>query len=321
MEDRIMSASKDTNIFDDLAETKTEQIAKNIKTRILALQAENFENIEDMSKKTGIPESTLASYMRGIRRPGIDKLIEIANAYDISIQWLVGLSEHRKTLLSYRDGADNLNYRYNLECNCVRIETVRPFFSSIHYGEKNNLFSYENFYKTYYPNIDNYIRMQNRREQLLKEGKITLEEIVSLRSLEGYLSSNKLPLSCQEELLLNVGKALTYNNYDLIFIDEYIYFNFEIIDNKVVCLELRLSDEMQEDRMRKMYIYLYSQTIIDDFREERKYLSKKALKSITNSQLVELLLKTIPGGTEEVKGVFAKIREREKKLLELSSDW
>ena len=130
-----------------------------------------------------------------------------------------------------------------------------------------------------------------------------------------------MPTACQEELLLNVGKALEYNNYDLIFIDEYLYFNFEIIDNKVVCLELRLSDEVQEDRIRKMYVYLYSQTIIDDFREERKYLSKKTLKSITNSQLVELLLKNISGGPGEIKGVFSKIRERERKLQELSSDW
>ncbi|HPZ10460.1 MAG TPA: helix-turn-helix domain-containing protein [Candidatus Eremiobacteraeota bacterium] len=320
MEDINSSNSKETAIFEEKSTSNTEQIAKNIKNRIVSLLAENLETIEDMSKKTGIPESTLASYMRGIRRPGIDKLIDIASVYDISIQWLVGLSEHKKSFFSYRDGTDNMNYRYNLESNCVRIETVRPTFCSFHYGEKNNIFSYENFYKNYYPDIDTYVKFQHKRGKLLSEGKLTLEEIVSLKNLEDFLCSGRIPIECQEELLYNVRKALKYNNYDLILIDKEIHFNFDIIDNKVVCIELRLADEIMDYRTRKMYVYFYSQTLIDDLREERKCLRKIALRSVTNSQIIETLLKNISRGTDDIRNIFSKIREREEKLLELMDE-
>ena len=317
MKDKNIINPKETNIFNNESGTKTEQIAKNIKNRIVSLLAENLENIENMSQKTGIPESTLASYMRGVRRPGIDKLIEIANAYDINIQWLVGLSDHKKTILSYRDGAENMNYRYSLECNCVRIESARLIFSSFHHGEKNNLFSYESFYKSYYPELDDYLRIQSRREKLLSEGKITLEEIISLKAMENFLCSGKLPLECQQELLQNVSKTLKYNNYDLFFIDTSLYFNFEIIDNRVVCLEQRLSDDASIDRLRRNWIYIYDQSIIDNYRQERKYLQKISLKSFTNPQIIELLIEKLPGGPEEVKKVFSTIRKKEEKILKI----
>lgn len=317
MKDKALINSKETNIFCEDIGTKTEQIAKNIKNRIVTLLAENLESIEDMSKKTGIPESTLASYMRGVRRPGIDKLIEIVNAYDINIQWLVGLSDHKKTILSYRDGAENMNSRYNLECNCVRIESARLLFSSFHHGEKNNIFSYESFYNSCYPSLDDYLKIQYRRQKLLIEGRITIEEIISLNTLENFLCSGKLPLECQEELLRNVGKTLKQNNYDLFFIDKKLFFNFEIIDNKVVCIEQRLADEISEDKIRRNWIYIYDQSIIDNFRQERKYLRKRALKSFTNPQIIELLMEKLHEGREGLKKVFATIREKEEKILKI----
>lgn len=317
MNNKQAQSSKETNIFTEEEGSKTEQIAQNIKNRIVTLLAENFETIEDMSKKTGIPESTLASYMRGVRRPGIDKLIEISNAYNINIQWLVGLSEHKAHLLSYRDGAENMYYRYNLECNCIRIETAREFFSSFHYGEKNNLYNYEKFYKSYYPDLDTYMRMQYKREKLLSEGKMTLEETISLKNLIKFLCSDELPFECQEELLINVNKSLNFNNYDLIFIDKSLFFNFEIIDNKVVSLDLRLADEISEKRIRRNSIYIYDQLLINNFREERKYLKKISLKSFTNLQVIELILKHLPDGPEGIKKAYSQIKEREEKLREL----
>ena len=164
------------------------------------------------------------------------------------------------------------------------------------------------------------MKFQHKRGKLLSEGKLTLEEIVSLKNLEDFLCSGRIPIECQEELLYNVRKALKYNNYDLILIDKEIHFNFDIIDNKVVCIELRLADEIMDYRTRKMYVYFYSQTLIDDLREERKCLRKIALRSVTNSQIIETLLKNISRGTDDIRNIFSKIREREEKLLELMDE-
>lgn len=48
--------------------------------------------IQQMAEKCGIPKSSLESYMKlsGAKRPGVDALTSIADAMDVSIDWLVG---------------------------------------------------------------------------------------------------------------------------------------------------------------------------------------------------------------------------------------
>ncbi|MFW2545320.1 helix-turn-helix domain-containing protein [Primorskyibacter sp. 2E107] len=52
-------------------------------------------NVKEMAEKCGVPKSSLEGYMRlkGAKRPGIDALIAIADAMDVSIDWLVGRSD------------------------------------------------------------------------------------------------------------------------------------------------------------------------------------------------------------------------------------
>lgn len=45
------------------------------------------------SDSIGIKQPTFNSYERGINKPQIDTLVKIAKKYDISIDWLVGLSD------------------------------------------------------------------------------------------------------------------------------------------------------------------------------------------------------------------------------------
>lgn len=48
--------------------------------------------IQQMAERCGIPKSSLESYMKlsGAKRPGVDALTSIADAMDVSIDWLVG---------------------------------------------------------------------------------------------------------------------------------------------------------------------------------------------------------------------------------------
>ena len=48
--------------------------------------------IQQMAEQCGIPKSSLESYMKlsGAKRPGVDALTSIADAMDVSIDWLVG---------------------------------------------------------------------------------------------------------------------------------------------------------------------------------------------------------------------------------------
>ena len=45
---------------------------------------------EEISNEIKISRSALANYERGVREPDIDTLIEIADFYNISIDWLLG---------------------------------------------------------------------------------------------------------------------------------------------------------------------------------------------------------------------------------------
>lgn len=45
----------------------------------------------DMVRKTGIEKSAISNYLNGKREPRQDKIIIIANAYNINPSWLMGL--------------------------------------------------------------------------------------------------------------------------------------------------------------------------------------------------------------------------------------
>jgi len=60
--------------------------------RLHGLRISRGMTIQQMAEKCGIPKSSLESYMKlsGAKRPGVDALTAIADAMDVSIDWLVG---------------------------------------------------------------------------------------------------------------------------------------------------------------------------------------------------------------------------------------
>lgn len=82
--------------------------------RLQILRVEHRLTIAEMAEKCGIPKSSLESYMRleGARKPGFDALIVIASAFSVSIDWLVGLSESRRT-------QDENAYHFEIACMAV----------------------------------------------------------------------------------------------------------------------------------------------------------------------------------------------------------
>ncbi|RVT83344.1 XRE family transcriptional regulator [Rhodobacteraceae bacterium CCMM004] len=60
--------------------------------QLYALRLRSGMSVQQMADKCGIPKSSLESYMRvtNPKRPGLDALLSIADAFDVSIDWLVG---------------------------------------------------------------------------------------------------------------------------------------------------------------------------------------------------------------------------------------
>ena len=53
-------------------------------------------SIRDLSKETGIHHNMLYRYINNKAEPGLDKLVKIALVLDVSIDWLVGLSDSKQ---------------------------------------------------------------------------------------------------------------------------------------------------------------------------------------------------------------------------------
>ena len=66
--------------------------------RLHSLAVQRGMTIKDMAQKCGIPKSSLEGYMRrqDAKRPGIDALISIAIAMEVSIDWLCGLTDRQR---------------------------------------------------------------------------------------------------------------------------------------------------------------------------------------------------------------------------------
>lgn len=64
--------------------------------RIKILMDENELNIKGMSEKTGIPKSNLAGWIRSEHYPNGCSLIKLSQAFDVSTDWILGISNFRK---------------------------------------------------------------------------------------------------------------------------------------------------------------------------------------------------------------------------------
>lgn len=85
-------------LFSDYAEENAEKhqkdtndvAAKKLGEIIRSILKEKRWTIEDLAQKTGLPSKTLKDYELGFRSPDIDDLIKIADAFDVTIDYLVG---------------------------------------------------------------------------------------------------------------------------------------------------------------------------------------------------------------------------------------
>lgn len=64
--------------------------------RILTLKKERNMKFSDMGELTGINASNFSQWTRKYQLPNADFIIIIAKAFDVSADWLLGLSEERK---------------------------------------------------------------------------------------------------------------------------------------------------------------------------------------------------------------------------------
>ena len=71
---------------------RTKDIFKN---RLLFIKREHHWSYPDMAKVTGLPESTIKSYVFRDREPGIYSLAMMSRGFGVTADWLIGLTEER----------------------------------------------------------------------------------------------------------------------------------------------------------------------------------------------------------------------------------
>lgn len=67
-------------------------IVKLLGERIIELRKKNNINREDLAKEFGIPYTTLRNYENGLREPGHLFLIKVAKRFNVSTDYLLGIS-------------------------------------------------------------------------------------------------------------------------------------------------------------------------------------------------------------------------------------
>ncbi len=63
---------------------------------LIAESKEKQELFDDLSRETGIPKSSLSYYQNDKREPNITNLVRLANHFNVTTDYLLGLSEIRK---------------------------------------------------------------------------------------------------------------------------------------------------------------------------------------------------------------------------------
>lgn len=72
--------------------------------RIKALRAEAGYTRVELAEKLNMPQTTLRNYENNAREPGHEFLIKIAKEFDVTTDYLLGLSENKKTTIENYDG-------------------------------------------------------------------------------------------------------------------------------------------------------------------------------------------------------------------------
>ena len=88
----------------------------------------------DFAEAVNISASTMSAYLKGQKKPSLDTLINIANVYDISIDWLCGLADEQQSSRKVKTYSDVIKRLFEIEQ--AGIEDLSVFF----YGEHQPIF-------------------------------------------------------------------------------------------------------------------------------------------------------------------------------------
>ena len=78
--------------------------------RLKELRESRRLNQEGLAIKLSVSQSTISAYEVGERTPDLETLIAISNLFDVSIDYLVGLSEVRHSIMQSDLSPDELEY-------------------------------------------------------------------------------------------------------------------------------------------------------------------------------------------------------------------
>lgn len=65
------------------------------KSRLLLLKREHHWTYQQMGELSGLPMSTIKSYVFNDREPGIYSLAKMSRGFGVTADWLIGLREER----------------------------------------------------------------------------------------------------------------------------------------------------------------------------------------------------------------------------------
>ena len=78
--------------------------------RLKELREKRRLNQEGLAMKLCVSQSTISAYEVGERTPDLETLINIANFFSVSIDYLVGLSEVKYSIINNDLSSDELEY-------------------------------------------------------------------------------------------------------------------------------------------------------------------------------------------------------------------
>ncbi len=91
-----------------------------MKDRLKELRTMNEMNISEFSKSIGLKPQTYSAYEKGINKPPIDVLINIATKYKVSLDWICRINRNPKHFSS-REKINN--FFMTLESGVIEINT------------------------------------------------------------------------------------------------------------------------------------------------------------------------------------------------------
>ncbi len=109
-----LDAKKDT-----ASESSSPEIWKNFSRRLELLLKENDVSAAHLSRSTGIPQPTISRYLANRREAQVEYIVRIADFFHVTVDWLLGRTEHRE--VQYSADAMEVARLYSLASKTTKI--------------------------------------------------------------------------------------------------------------------------------------------------------------------------------------------------------